>query len=231
LKKYLLKFVILLFLLINPNIIFGQITIDIQATFNGKSIVKNSWYKTAQKDSIQFKKIQFYLTDFKIMTIENNIISIDSSNFLIDLFKAETLKQELKESVLKNIKEISFNIGVKDSLNTIGALAGNLDPSKGMYWSWQSGYINFKIEGNSPSCKTRKNKFQFHIGGYKNPYKTTKRVYFKVENTAKESITIHINIANFFDQIDLKNENQIMIPGEKARKIAEILPKLFSIDD
>ena len=230
-KNYLLKFVILLFLLIHPNIIFGQITLDIQATFNGKSIAKNTWYKTVKKDSIQFKKIQFYLTDFNIKTIENNIISFNDSNFLIDVFKSETLKQELKEIVTKNIKEISFNIGVKDSLNTIGALAGNLDPAKGMYWSWQSGYINFKIEGNSPSCKTRKNKFQFHIGGYKRPYKTTKRVYFKVENTAKKSITIHINISDFFNQIDLKNENKIMIPGEKARKIAEMLPKLFSIDD
>ena len=112
----------------------------------------------------------------------------------------------------------------------VGALAGDLDPSKGMYWSWQSGYINFKIEGNSPSCKTRKSKFQFHIGGYKNPYKTTKRVYFKIKDTASKAISIHLNIANFFDQIDLKNENQIMIPGKKAKTIAETLSKLFSID-
>ena len=229
-KNYLLQFVILLFLLMSPNIIFGQITIDIKATYNGKSIAKNSWYNTTHKDSIQFKKIQFYLTDFKIRTVENNIISIDDSHFLIDIFKAQTLKQTLKQAGIKNIKEISFNIGVKDSLNMVGALAGDLDPSKGMYWSWQSGYINFKIEGNSPSCKTRKSKFQFHIGGYKNPYKTTKRVYFKIKNTASKAISIHLNIANFFDQIDLKNENQIMIPGIKAKTIAETLPKLFSID-
>ncbi len=220
-----------MFLFISSNIIFGQITLTVKPTFNGKSIKKNYWYITNNKDSIQIKKVQFYLTDVKIKSSENIIFSIDDSNYLIDVFTPETLKRSLQNTSIKNIKEISFNIGVQDSLNTIGALADDLDPSKGMYWSWQSGYINFKIEGISPSCKTRKNKFQFHIGGYQQPYKTTIRVSFQVKNTSNKNIIIHLNIADFFTKVHLKSENQIMIPGKKAKKIADSLPKIFSIDE
>ncbi len=220
-----------MFLFISSNIIFGQITLTVKPTFNGKSIKKNYWYITNNKDSIQIKKVQFYLTDVKIKSSENIIFSIDDSNYLIDVFTPETLKRSLQNTSIKNIKEISFNIGVQDSLNTIGALADDLDPSKGMYWSWQSGYINFKIEGISPSCKTRKNKFQFHIGGYQQPYKTTIRVSFQVKNTSTKNIIIHLNISDFFTEIDLKSENQIMIPGKEAKEIADSLPKLFSIDE
>jgi hypothetical protein len=222
---------VILLLLINSNILFGQIAVEINPTFNDQKIEKNSWYSSEKNDSIQIQKVQFYLTDFIIKTSENNIISIDESNFLVDVFNPETLKRKLENTSFKDIKEISFNIGVTDSLHTIGALAGDLDPSKGMYWSWQSGYINFKIEGNSPSCETRKNKFQFHIGGYQNPYKTTKRVSFQLENTSNKNIIIKVNIADFFTNIDLKEENQIMIPGKKAKRIADSLPKLFSIDE
>jgi hypothetical protein len=222
---------VILLLLINSNILFGQIAIEINPTYNEQSIDKSIWYTTENEDSIQFKKIQFYLTDFKIKTSENNIISIDESNFLIDVFNPETLKRKLRNTSIKDIKEISFNIGVTDSLHTVGALAGDLDPSKGMYWSWQSGYINFKIEGISPSCETRKNKFQFHIGGYQNPYKTTKKVSFPIKNTSNKNIIINLNIANFFTNIDLKEGNQIMIPGKNATQIADSLPKLFSINE
>jgi len=47
-----------------------------------------------------------------------------------------------------------------DSLaNVSGAMSNDLDATKGMYWSWQSGFINLKIEGKSASCKTRKINF------------------------------------------------------------------------
>jgi len=122
---------------------------------------------------------------------------------------------------------ISFNIGVEEEMNTSGALSGDLDPSKGMYWSWQSGYINFKIEGISPSCNTRKNKFKFHVGGYKQPNKTTRKVNCKI-NT-EERIIVNLDLAQFFNEIDLKVNNQIMIPGKEASALADMLPKLFSV--
>jgi len=104
-------------------------------------------------------------------------------------------------------------------MNTSGALSGVLDPSNGMFWSWQSGYINFKIEGISPSCDTRKNKFQFHIGGYQEPHTTLRRLSFRLDN---QTTQIDLNLDVFFDTILLALENQVMIPGERANELASI---------
>jgi hypothetical protein len=76
-------------------------------------------------------------------------------------------------------------------------MAGDLDPIKGMYWAWQSGYINMKIEGKSSSCRTRKNEFQFHIGGYLSPYYAMRKVALTYDKKATE-INIGIDLYNFF---------------------------------
>ena len=95
---------------------------------------------------------------------------------LIDVFEVDTLKINFKKLDFKKIKMIQFNIGIDSLTNVSGALGGDLDPQKGMYWAWQSGYINTKIEGRSPHCKNRKNAFQFHIGGYLQPFYAIRRV-------------------------------------------------------
>jgi hypothetical protein len=71
-----------------------------------------------------------------------------------------------------NYNQISFTIGV-DSLRStmdVSNRHGVLDPAQGhdgMYWTWNSGYIFFKMEGISPAAPLEQdNKFYYHIGGY-----------------------------------------------------------------
>jgi hypothetical protein len=111
-------------------------------------------------------------------------------------------------------------------MNTTGAHSGALDPSNGMYWSWQSGYINFKIEGVSPSCMTRKNKFQFHIGGYQNPHNTLRN--FTI-NLNKQNLELNLNLEKFFEFTKLSNENQVLIPGSNADQLATVFYNAFSV--
>ena len=70
--------------------------------------------------------------------------------------------EESQEVVLKNIpagdyNQITFTIGV-DSLRStmdVSKRPGVLDPAQGhdgMYWTWNSGYIFFKMEGISPAA-------------------------------------------------------------------------------
>ena len=193
-------------LIINPN-------------FNNKKITTFDWYVSSKKDSIQFTDLKFYLTDFQLKTLDGNVQSIKNSNYLINIFKPETLHLHLQTFHFTSGDTISFNVGVESELNTSGALSGALDPSNGMFWSWQSGYINFKVEGISPSCNTRKNKFQFHIGGYQEPNKTLRRLSFTLDNQTSQ---IDLNLDLFFDSIELDMYNQVMVPGENANELASI---------
>jgi hypothetical protein len=152
-------------------------------------------------------------------------------NLLIDGFKKKVFKLNfLVDKITKNDRLIC-DLGVNEAHNTSGANAGDLDPVNGMFWSWQSGYINFKIEGVSPSCDTRKNKFQFHIGGYKTPYHTVRELDIKLKALKDQATVVYIEVSNFFDTIELSHENQVIIPGTKASQIADQLPKLFLTDE
>ena len=193
------------------------VKLKITPLFNNQSITENTWFVSSQKDSIQFTKLKFYFTDFQVKSIKGEINTIDHSNYLIDIFQPETLEILLSTVSFSNGDELSFNLGVSSEMNTTGAHSGALDPSNGMFWSWQSGYINFKIEGISPSSKTRQNKFQFHIGGYQSPYNTLRRLTFILN---KQTTQLNLNLEGFFERTKLAVDNQIMVPGEKANELA-----------
>ena len=193
------------------------VKLKITPLFNNQSITENTWFVSSQKDSIQFTKLKFYFTDFQAKSINGEINIIDHSNYLIDIFQPETLEILLSTVSFSNGDELSFNLGVSSDMNTTGAHSVALDPSNGMFWSWQSGYINFKIEGISPSSKTRQNKFQFHIGGYQSPYNTLRRLTFILN---KQTTQLNLNLEEFFERTKLAVDNQIMVPGEKANELA-----------
>ena len=207
-----------------------ELEIELVATFNGMPIKKNKWYVTKKSDSIQLTSLKFYLTNFKLLT-PTQVASESEMNLLIDGFKKKVFKLNfLVDKIAKNDRLIC-DLGVNQAHNTSGANAGDLDPVNGMFWSWQSGYINFKIEGVSPSCDTRKNKFKFHIGGYKTPYHTVRELDIKLKALKDQVTVVYIEVSNFFDTIELSHENQVIIPGTKASQIADQLPKLFLTDE
>jgi len=214
-------------------LLFGQelkeeFIIKVSPVFNGETLQKKHWYISETGDSIQFNKVKFYLTDFKFDLAKNTQQEIINDAVLIDVFDEKTLLKTLKLSLSKKDSIVQFSLGVSGNLSESGALSGDLDPANGMYWAWQSGYINMKIEGISPSCSTRKNKFTFHIGGFQKPYPTLRELSFPIKENQNE-ITIVVDIATFLNEIDLKANHSLMIPGEKASKLADIAVKIFNI--
>ena len=154
-------FYIIYFLLLSSFSLFGQNEIDslslkINPKWNANNFKLNTTYISKQKDTLKITQFKFYISDFQITYDDNTILS-DKKSHLIDFEKPNTTLFAITKNYKKKIKSINFSIGV-DSLNSVsGALSGDLDPSNGMYWAWQSGFINMKIEGTSSSCKTRKN--------------------------------------------------------------------------
>ena len=86
---------------------------------------------------------------------------------------------------------------------------GILDPAAhsgddNMYWSWNSGYIFFKMEGLSPQATVDaagNKKFRYHIGGFGgmnsktiNNIKTVTRTFGDDKATVRISITPQVHI-------------------------------------
>lgn len=87
-----------------------------------------------------------------------------------------------------------------------------------------------KIEGKSNSCKTRKNAFQFHIGGYLEPNYCLRKITLDGNFKNKNQINVVMDLEKLFAEIDLKETNTIMIPSEKAMQFADIVTKIFFVE-
>lgn len=206
--------------------------INVNLKFNQDDFKLNSDYVSAQKDTLSFETVKFYLTSFQLEFKDQSTFSETNSYHLIDVENPETMQFSIANHIQKEIKSIKFNIGVDSLASVSGALEGDLDATKGMYWAWQSGFINFKIEGQSQSCKTRKNKFQFHVGGYLEPYYSMKSIEIPINKSQipYNKINLVLDLGNLFSEIALKETNTIMIPGKEAMKIADLSTKIFSIE-
>ena len=216
-------FVFSAFYLFKPK----TITLSFLPYFGNDSLVINkNYFSEIISDSISIQSLRFYLSDINLIKNGRKIYQVKNQPNLVDISKKLQVKLLTKSEL--EFDSIQFDIGV-DSLSQVsGAMGGDLDPMKGMYWSWQSGYINFKLEGKSNICNNRNHVFQFHIGGYIFPYNSIQHIILPVQN--KTNINIKLNIKKLLSQIDLKNVNQVMSPSEKSVEISKQFANFFSIE-
>ncbi|MFT6747340.1 MAG: hypothetical protein ACJAZ2_001691 [Glaciecola sp.] len=207
-----------------------QHVIKFTPTFGNDTLVFNKMYKSKQNDSLKINSLKLYFSSFVVKYKDGTTYTQTNSYHLLkwdEDHKAKTIALNLKQ---KPITSISFNLGIDSTMNTAGALDGDLDPILGMYWSWQSGYINFKIEGSSSSCKTHKNEFSFHVGGYLPPNNAVKKITLQTsQQPIDKEINIGIDLSKFFDKTLLAKTNSVTIPSSKAVQAASILSKCFQV--
>lgn len=193
--------------------------------YSQQSLNPEVYYRLNAQDSIQFTSFKFYISQLELMN-GNNVVWKDKVKYhLIDAFDEKTLVLQFPSNI--SFTKIKFQLGIDSLTNVSGAMGGDLDPTKGMYWTWQSGYINFKLEGKSNLCKTRHNEFQFHLGGYQQPFNCLQTVFVTVKSTTK--IKLNMDISKLLDHISLLQLNHIMSPSYDAVKLSEKIYESFSV--
>ncbi|MCB9359689.1 MAG: hypothetical protein H6587_11635 [Flavobacteriales bacterium] len=168
-------------------------------------------------EGITITKLKFYLTNFSLTKNDKTVWSEKNSYHLIDISTPSTLNLKFKIPSNITFDKIYFLFGTDSLTNVSGVLGGDLDPTKGMYWAWNSGYINFKLEG-----KSKNTPFEFHLGGYSPS--TVQEVKL---NMNKNNTKIYFDVANFLNQIDLAKQHKLMSPGKEAQRLSKIAGKLF----
>jgi hypothetical protein len=189
-----------------------QTSILFVPTWSNETLILGKYYPISNSnDSIRVDVVKFYITNISLWKQGNQVYISPIQHHLINLETNNTIDLNIPQQI--SYDTIQFFIGTDSTTNTSGAMAGDLDAMHGMYWAWQSGYINVKIEGASSICKTRKNVFQYHLGGYLSPNQTRQQVTFAMANQ-------HINITIPFDEIlqrqTLQNTPEVMSPGTQA---------------
>lgn len=194
---------------------------------NSFLILNDSIYSKKNGDSIQFESLKFYISNIELLDNDKVIYQEKNSYHLVDVSQSRSMNLSLKTRSKIKFTIIKFNLGIDSVLNVSGAMGGDLDPTKGMYWAWQSGYINFKLEGKSKKCNTRNHEFHFHLGGYASPYSNLQTISLNVIDLEKINITL--DLEKMMHEIDLSKQNKIMSPGFEAVLLSKKARQIFSI--
>lgn len=203
------------------------ITIQFEPSFGNQELLLDELiYYNDGNDSLEIETLKLYISN---LIINNTEIShpIPNSYHLVNSEEKKSLKWEIEIPSDFRFNSMSFNIGIDSVTNSSGVFSGDLDPTTGMYWTWQSGYINFKLEGTSLLSPMRKNKFEYHLGGFSYPNNTIQKVELEVNN--KDKIIIKIDVSKFINGLDISTINKVMSPGQNAVELSKLLPPMFSI--
>jgi hypothetical protein len=144
---------------------------------------------------------------------------------------------------LADVRTISFVVGVDSLANTGGVQGGDLDPMLGMFWTWNTGYIYARLEGESDSAHSPAHRFTWDIGGYKDPSNALRTVTLALGGArgdgarddgamGGEVIWITADVLKWFDgksPVHLAGSPICHQPGALAMRIADNYSTMFSV--
>ena len=179
---------------------------------------------TTTPDSIggsSITEFRFYISNIQFFQKKKMVYADEKKHHLIDLTEKNLFLIEY--SIPAYYDSISFLLGVDEETAKSGVFGGDLDPAKGMYWTWHSGYIHLKLEGYSPLCASRNHKFQYHIGGQGSAVPMGFRV------SRNDPMNVQIDLKKWLYQQPFE-ESEIMIPGERANAFANYFTQYFILN-
>lgn len=133
---------------------------------------------------------------------------------------------------------VTFTIGVDSLHNVTGAQTGALDPSYGMFWTWNTGYIMWKFEGISPSSTALDKTVIFHAGGFSGPYPAQRTITLTfpqpivVSNAGQNHVHVAADLLVLFKTkavIDFSTTNTVNTPSVMSRTLSNNFSNIFSI--
>lgn len=117
-------------------------------------------------ETMTFTMFRYYVSNVRLKAKDGSWYLMPESYFIVDADPATGSNKITIPNVPGNeYTDVEMMFGVDSLRSGSGAQTGALDPAKGMFWSWNSGYIMVKAEGKAPTAAD--GTFTFHLGGYK----------------------------------------------------------------
>jgi hypothetical protein len=220
-----------------------SLTVTFKPVVDADDLVFGDTYNNTWGEPYTVSMFKFYICKIRLYNTDSGTsYDVNKDEYFLVNF-ADNNSTVLKLSaVARTYNRIGFVIGVDSIRNVSGAQTGALDPGKGMFWTWSSGYIMAKLEGTSTASTIFNKQFEFHVGGFAGPDNVIKEVALSfplgqaatLQANKSSSMTITANVnAWFFNPNDIEIAvNPICTsPGPLARQIAENYIKMFTVTD
>ncbi len=221
----------------------------------GKSRVSFRFENSAQGIPLQLEKkytnpfgedytvttLKYHISDITISDSSKNISREKTCCHLLDASDSTSLHFDAQLDEI-SFDRVSFIIGVDSLYNVSGAQTGALDPVHGMFWTWNTGYIMAKLEGESSVSSAPVSRFQYHIGGYAGSVATQRKVTltfpggrsYSLKADQPLTMIIDVNISKWFrsaHDLPIASQPLVMTPGPLAMQYADNYACLFTVKE
>ncbi|MEY4524782.1 MAG: hypothetical protein RIR57_152 [Bacteroidota bacterium] len=230
----------------------NNITLEFENRIAAQSLILNDTkYTNTSGEDFTITTLNYFISNVAFKKTDGTVVKMPDQYFLVRQADKTSLMPVIKDVPAADYTEMTFTIGV-DSVKSISAVdqrTGVLDIASygtdNMYWSWNSGYIFFKMEGISsvaPTNAAGMKKYQYHVGGFggrtavtANNLRTVTLSLPAVAAVRKsKSPTIHLiaDISKVFSGVSplkIANGAVVMSPAA-AGPIANNYAKVFTVD-
>ncbi|WP_337043917.1 MbnP family protein [Emticicia sp. 17c] len=160
---------------INPND-KNTVTLEFDNRVGDQKLVLGTTSaKNALNEDFTVTRLNYFVSNISLKNENGTVVKFPNKYFLVKHSDPNSWLIKLEDVPAGNYNEVSYMIGV-DSLKSVSDVSqrtGVLDPASygddNMYWSWNMGYIFFKMEGKSsaiPMNMMNMTEYQFHVGGF-----------------------------------------------------------------
>ena len=220
---------------------YASLEISLVHSFGKDVFALDKPYSTLLGDTIAFSKLKYYLTNIKLIDELGEQWAEKESYRLINFENGgennHIITLKIDSIPIKKYQTLAFGLGIDSTRNGSGRQINDLDPLKGMFWTWEDGYVFWKAEGYFYPDKQNKTSFVVHVG--KNENYQTKNITLKkmLLEGNKYKLTLKVATEKFFGgypdaPISLsapKNKKPLSIMvGEKAKNVGENLKNMIS---
>ncbi len=194
-------------------------------------------YVTPTGDSVTFDYIRYWISNIEFVKEDGSSWKEEKSYRLMEKTQSKNREEFSVTVPAGKYKSLRFGIGVDQARNSsIDSVAGELDVTAGMSWTWNTGYIFMKNEGtfyNSDSMAYTD--WKYHLGTDANYKTVTLDFPMTQEFTDGSKFMAHVvymalNIFSKPNDMDLKANPVLMVgPADQTAKAADNYAEAFEL--
>ena len=195
--------------------------------------LSSTLYTNRFGEPFSVEQFKYYISALRVIDEDGHEELLIQDPHLIDESDSASLTLHLSTDQ-RPIRAIRWLLGVDSAANTGGVQTGDLDPMLGMFWTWNSGYIYARLEGQSDSAKAPAHRFTWDIGGYKTGVNAARGVVLGITGDWSDDkpLTIKADLLKWFDgkaPVRLGQAPTCHEPGALAMQLADNYSTMFSI--
>jgi hypothetical protein len=184
---------------------------------------------------LHVETLKCYVGHIELLDMDKQIIGRDSVTYrLIDFNTSSSLNFSINSNS-SYASYVRLTLGVDSTTNAAGVHCCALDPANGMYWSWQSGYIQFKLEGKQKDGTA----LNLHLGGFSNGNMSSITDEIPIHrwvttgpllppNERQKGILVELDLSTFIELVNANKEYSLMSPNSRVQEYIRELCSSFS---